>query len=153
MMDKKSLSFSLPKKIDIMQSANMHLLLKMLLIFGPWIIVVIIGYLSILTEIGFGIIFAISTFYVIIITNGIRTDLRRPVRGMLNRFQNISSVKWILQNIKCPNCDGEITVKKPYGDMEDCFFQHEYKCKYCNRRYFIDIITDEKNKYVFKPKK
>lgn len=152
-MNKKSTIFSLPKKTYILQTSNMHLLLKMVLIFGPWIFVAIIGYLSILTEIGFGIIFAISTFYVIIITNGIGTDLRRPLRGILDRFQNISSVKWILENINCPNCDGKLTVKKPYDDMEDFFFQHRYICKKCNQKYLISIVPDEKNKWILKPKK
>ena len=150
---KKIITFSLPKGIYILQSEKAHIFLGILFNFGPLIVLLAARLLSLVDDgLYFGILFFLCLIYILIISGSVDVLLRRPFDTLLWKFQNHFALKWVLGNLRCPNCHGKLyTPKKskvahPFYRYTN-FYDYTYKCSSCRNQYKIDPSRWKENKW------
>jgi len=147
---KKIITFSLPKGIYILQLEKAHIFLAILFNFGPLIVLLAARLLSLVDDgLYFGILFFLCVIYILIL-GGSWELLRRPFDSLLWRFQNHFALKWVLENLRCPNCHGKLyTPKKSkvHPFYRCTIYDYILKCSSCRNKYKIDPSGWKENKW------
>lgn len=100
----------------------------------------------------FGILFFLCLIYTAIVGPRYVGILRYFFDTLLWKFQNHFALKWILGNLRCPNCHGKLYTPKKSKVTHHFyrytnFYDYTYKCSSCRNQYKIDSSGWKENKW------